>query len=378
MREVAVVGVGMCSFQRRDNEEYWEFAPEAVINALKDADMEFKQIQAAFCGSVYQGTGAGHRVLSQTGRTGIPIVNVENACSSGASAFRLCYQSIATGLYDICLAVGFEKMPRGFISSTAFPESERWMGFNVQPANYALWVRRAMEDYGYTREQFAKVTVKNRKNAILNPYAFGYARKEVTVEEVLNSRMISDPLTFFMCCPVSDGAAAAILVSKDMVKSKKPVTVAASVLRSAMYGGFDLEGGGSPIIKNQDIFEASALEAYNLAGIGPEDIDVAELYDPFSPGEVIDLPYFQFCDYGEGGRLIDEGETSIGGRLPVNTGGGLMGRGHPLGATSLAQIHDVVLQLRGQAGPRQVEKARVALTHSVGAGPNSAVTILKI
>jgi acetyl-CoA acetyltransferase len=182
----------MTKFARYEDKESYDLGREAIIKALDDADMEWKNIQAAFCGSVYQGTASGHKAVSQIGLTGIPIVNIENACSSSGSAFRLAYQSIAAGFYDICLVVGFEKSSRGFIPSSAWQEWERYMGFNVQPANYALGVALYMERYAITLEQFAKVTVKNRKNAVLNPYA--KFQQEVTVEEVLTSRMISTPL----------------------------------------------------------------------------------------------------------------------------------------------------------------------------------------
>lgn len=211
LRDVAIAGVGLTRFDVYDGEkgqaykEGYELGMEAVLHALDAANMEWKDVQAAFCGSVYQNTGSGHQAIDQIGMTGIPIVNVENACSSGASAFRLAYQSVATGLYDVVLAFGYEKMPRGFIRSTAWPVWQRQMGFNVQPANYAKETVRYMEETGATEVDFARVTVKNRKNGVLNPYA--RFQKEVTLEEVLSSRIVAKPLRLLNCCPLADGGA---------------------------------------------------------------------------------------------------------------------------------------------------------------------------
>lgn len=380
MREVFVAGVGISKFDRYDGQdgrayrEIYDFGSEAVLKALEDADMEWRSIEAAFCGSVYQGTGAGHQVLSEIGLTGIPIVNVENACSSSSSAFRLAYQSVATGIYDICLAVGFEKMPRGFIQSTAWREWERYMGFNVQPAAYALDAVRQMEEYGHTLEQFAKVTVKNRKNGVLNPYAI--FQKEVTVEEVLNSRMVSKPLRLLNCCPLADGAASAILCSKSKLKTKtKLVIVAASAMTSEMYGV--TKGGGSVNVHNLARTELAARQAYEISGCGPEDMDVVEAYDTMSNRELMSIAELGFCKKEDAGHLLGEGVFDINGRIPVNTSGGLMSRGHPLGATGVAQVTEVVWQLRGEAGRRQVPGAKIGLCHTMGAGPNCTVIILK-
>ena len=216
MKTVVVAGVGMSKFGRYPEKDYRELGLEAVTNALKDADFSWNDIGAVFCANAHSGLGVGHNIAAQIGKTGIPIVNVENACSGGASAFRLCYQSVAAGLYDVCLAIGVEKTPRGLLNDTSWPEHERDMGFNVQPANYALEIQRHMEEYGSTVEQFAMVTVKNRRNGVLNPYA-GF-QKEVSIEEVLNSRMIASPMRLLMCCATGDGAAAAILCNVRPVR----------------------------------------------------------------------------------------------------------------------------------------------------------------
>jgi len=380
MREVMVAGAGLTRFDSYDGEkgrpvkEYYDLGSEAILKALKDAGMEWKEIQAAFCGSVYCGTASGHQTIEKIGMTGIPIVNVENACSSGSSAFRLAYQSIAAELYDVVIAVGFETMPRGFIKSTSWPEWQRKMGFNVQPASYAMGAVRYMEETGATEEDFARVTVKNRKNGALNPNA--RFQKPVTLEEVLASRMVAKPLRLLHACPLADGGTAVILCSQDKLKSKtKMVTVAASVLTSGTYG--HVYGGGSVKIHTPDTIEVSMEQAWEMSGYGPKDMDVVQAYDTMSPGELWDLEKMGFCGKGEAPRLLREGYFDLSGKLPVNTDGGLMSRGHPLGATALAQVIEIYRQIREEAGPRQVPGAKIGLAHAMGAGPNSAVVILK-
>jgi len=379
MREVVVAGIGLTKWGVYPDQEWYDFGSEAIFNALKDAEMEWKDIQAAFCGSVYQGTGSGHQAIKEVGLTGIPIVNVENACSSGSSAFRLAYQMIASEIYDVVLALGMEKMPRGPIPSTAFRPWELESGFNVQVANYANEAVEYMHKTGATVEDFARVTVKNRKNGAMNPNA--RFQKPVTIEEVMNSRMVASPLRLLHCCPLADGASAAILCSRDKLKTKsRGITVAASVLTSGVYGEGFLQCGIPSSLKyppSSGIVELSVKEAYDIAGYGPEDMDLVQAYDTMAPAELWDIEKMGFCKAGEARHLLKEGVFDIDGKLPVNTDGGLMSRGHPLGATGLAQICEIVLQLRGEAGQRQVKKARIGLAHAMGAGPNSSVTILK-
>jgi acetyl-CoA acetyltransferase len=378
MVDVAIAGVGMCRFTRYDGaKDLEDLGYEAVTHALKNAEMEWKEIQTAFCGSALSGNLAGHKVLNLIGMTGIPIVNVENACSSSGSAFRLAYQSVATGLYDACLALGVDVVPRGFIFDASWPDFQKAMGFNVEPASYAMAARRYMSDHGVTIEQIAKVTVKNRGNGCLNKYC--HFQKEVTVEEVLSSRMICDPLRLLMCCPNSEGAAATILVNKKKFKRTKPVMVAASVLCSSFYGtfGMDVGSGVTVEVRNPDRTEVASRQAYELAACGPEDLDLIETHDAFASAELKHYESLGLCGKGEGARLIDEGITRIGGKIPVNPSGGLMSRGHPVGATGLAQVAEIVWQLRGEAGPRQIEKPKIGLAHTLGAGPNCSVIILK-
>jgi acetyl-CoA acetyltransferase len=379
LREVVVAGTGLTKWGFFPDQEWYDFGSEAILNVLEDSEMEWKDIQAAFCGSVYQGTGSGHQAIKEIGLTGIPIVNVENACSSGSSAFRLAYLMVATEIYDVVLALGMERMPRGPIPSTAFRPWELASGFNVQMANYANEAMEYMRKTGATVEDFSRVTVKNRKNGTFNPNA--RFRQPVTLEEVMNSRMVATPLRLFHCCPLADGAAAAILCSREKLRSKKrATTVVASVLASGVYGEQFLGGGTTASLKyppSLGIVELSAKEAYEISGYGPEDIDVVQAYDTMAPSELWDIEKLGFCKTGEAPRLLKEGVFEINGKLPVNTDGGLMSRGHPLGATGLGQICEIVTQLRGEAGQRQVTGPNIGLAHSMGAGPNSSITILK-
>lgn len=379
MREVVVTGIGTTKFDYYPDKPNYAIATGAIVNALKDSDYSWKEIQAAYCGSVYQGTGSGHQVLREIGLTGIAIVNIENACSSGSSAFRLGYYAVATGQFDVVMVLGFEKMPKGAIPSTAFRSWQLKMGFNLQPANYALETREYMEKYDVSTDDIAMVTIKNRKHGTLNPNA--RFQKEVTLEEINSSRMISTPCRLLHCSPIADGATCIILSSKDKTRnSSRYVIVGSSVLVSSIYGeSFYQNGMLSSLIHHPEIgfVERSANEAYTLSDIGPEDIDVIQAYDSMAPGELWDLEKLGFCKPGEAPKLLREGYFSIGGEKPSNTDGGLMSRGHPLGATGLAQIYEIVTQLRGEAGLRQVERAKAGLCHSMGAGPNSCVTILK-
>jgi acetyl-CoA acetyltransferase len=248
------------------------------------------------------------------------------------------------------------------------------MGFNVQPASYAMGTVRYMEETGATEEDFARVTVKNRKNGALNPNA--RFQKPVTIEEVLASRIVAKPLRLLHSCPLADGGTAVILCSKKKLKSKtKMVSVAASVLSSGTYG--HMYGGGSVKIQTPDHIEVSMKQAREMSGYGPKEMHVVQAYDTMAPAELWDLEKMGFCGKGEAPRLLREGYFNLNGKLPVNTDGGLMSRGHPLGATALAQIIEIYRQIREEAGPRQVPGAKIGLAHAMGAGPNSAVVILK-
>jgi acetyl-CoA acetyltransferase len=291
----------------------------------------------------------------------------------------MAYDAVATGQYDVTLAIGAEQTTRGLrIPVTAVGVNINQMmamakqGFAIIPGMFALAMRRRMKDYGETVEQFAQVAVKNRKNAHHNPYA--HYQDEITIKDVLNSRPICDPVTLFQCCPTSEGAAAAILCSKDVAKRYKTdhfITVASAVLKTPV--SFSPALG----ITTAGLDKLAADEAYNIAGLGASDVDIVELHDPFTASELIHYEDLGLCEIGEGGKILSEGKTEIGGEIPVNTDGGLLSRGHPIGATGLYQIVELVLQLRGQAGQRQVEGAEVGLGHMEGLGPCATVIILK-
>lgn len=377
-RDVAVAGVGITDFTKYQKEsDYWDLGSEAVLAALDYADMGVGDIQAAFNGGVYTPTGAGHRIMAEIGMTGIPIVNVENACSSGASAFRLAYHQIALGIYDVVLVVGTDVIPRkGFLPSRAWPEWERYMGFNVQPANYAMKTIRYMEETGVTIEDISEVTIRSRQKGALNPHA--RFQKEVTLEEVMSSRMIADPLRLLHNCPLAQGGAAMILSSEAKLRANgKAVKVAAAVLNSGTYGAYTY-WGDSVKIQNPLHVELSAKQAWEESGYGPEDVDVLQVYDTVASCALWCLEYMGFAEKGEAAGRLKAGEYDLGGSLPANTDGGLMARGHAMGATAIAQLIEIFYQLRGEAGPRQVHNPKVGLAQTLGAGPNSSITILKI
>jgi acetyl-CoA acetyltransferase len=377
-REVFIAGLASSQWGFYPDQEPSEYASPTVRAALADAGLGWDDVQGAFCGSVYGGTGSGHRVLKQVGFTGIPIVNIENACSSSSSALRLAYQQVASGLYDVVLVFGIEKNPRGPIPSTAFRPWESALGYNFHPGNYALETVQYQERSGATEEDISRVTVKNRQNAALNPNA--RYRKPVTLDEVMASRSVAPPLRLLHCCPLADGAVAAIVCSENAVRTKdRAVRIAAAELTSAGYGDGYVPGAIISSLKfppDTNLVRRSADLAYEASGFGPEDIDVAQVYDTVSPSELWDIEELGLCPENEAPKWLRDDAFDLGGRLPVNTDGGLMGRGHPMGATGLAQIIELATQIRGEAGDRQIQKARVGLAHNMGAGPNSSVTIL--
>ena len=370
MREVAIVGIGGTRFGKYSDRSIRVLGEEACIKAIRDAGMKPRDIQLAYAGNFAQwewgqGLLIGHAVLRELGLTQIPITRVENGCATGSNAFREAWYKVATGACDTALAFGVEQMTvvgsekiLSVFTGRQHAERDGEMG-NSAPGLFALLARRHMEEFGTTREQMAMVTVKNRKYGALNPEA--QLTKTVTVEEVLNDRMICDPLTLPQCCPRGDGAAAVVLVAGDIARryTSTPIHVAASVQVSGTY----------PDDRSYTFFDTdvrAAEAAYRMAGLGPEDIDLAEVHDCFSVAEIVHYEDLGFCRKGEGGRFIEEGFSEIGGKTPVNTSGGLLSKGHVIGATGISQIIELVRQLRGQAGRRQVEGARVALQHNGG------------
>lgn len=379
MDEVVIAGIGMHEFGRFDDKSYRELGAVAAKRALEDANMTIKDIEAAFCANVYEVSASGHNVLERLGLPGIPIVNVENACASGASALRLAYQAIKSGVYDIVLAVGFEKSPRGFLHGAGWHPWQEATGLGANPSYFALSIHEHMIKYGTTKEQLAHIAYKSHKYAVHNPYAM--FRKEISIESILNARMISDPLTLYMLCAPNDGGAAAVICSEKTARkfTSNYVTIAASVLETRRRGDMFVPAASAPAKTSYPpLAERAAQSAYKMAGIGPEEINVAEIQDVDAGSEIIYSESLGFCPIGEGGPRALRGETSIGGRIPINVSGGILSRGEPVGASSLGQIVEITRQLRGDAGHNQVEGAKVALSHSEGAGGNSCVTILKI
>ncbi len=370
MREVAIVGIGGTKFGRHSDRSIRDLGVEACLKAIRDANIKPMDIELAYAGNLAQwewgqGLFIGQIVLRELGITKIPITRVENGCATASCAFREAWYKIATGACDIALAFGVEQMTvadssmmLSAFTGRQYTEREGDMGFSA-PGIFALMARRHMAEFGTTREQLAMIAVKNRKYGALNPEA--QLPNAVTLDEVLNARIICDPLTLPQCCPRGDGAAAVVLVAKKLARkySQKPITVAASVQVSGTY----------PDDQSYTFFDTDvrgAKAAYEMAGLGPEDLDLAEVHDCFSTAEIVHYEDLGFCEKGEGGRFIEEGLSDIGGRIPVNTSGGLLSKGHVIGATGISQIIEVVRQLRGEAGKRQVEGARVALQHNAG------------
>ena len=385
MREVAIAGIGLAKFGRYDGKKgrprrlYPDLGSEAITNALKYANLEWKEIEAAYGGTYYGGLAGTHQCVERVGMTGISIVNVFSGHSSEA-ALRLAYTRVALGVHDIVLAVGAETLPPGLLDNQAMPAWMRMMGLDVLPAEAACHAVRYMEDYGATVEDFARVSVMERKNASMNPNAFWYQGSEPTVNEVLHSRVIASPLTLLMTCANADGASAVIVCSKDKLKSKKKMVTIGSIVQTSATYGTAPSGGSVSVstkVKNPDCVELAAKQTWEASGYGPKDMDVIQVYDPFSPSFLWNVEKCGFCKPGEAPHLVKEGHFAIGGKMPANTDGGIMGRGHPTGATGIAQVAEVFFQLREEAGPRQVTGAKIGFAQGAGAGPQAVLTVLK-
>lgn len=371
MRDVYVLGVGMIKFGRYPDRDVAELAAEATLLALRDADLTIDDVQLLVSGNLFQAHAmVGQRILQQIGQTGIPVINVANACATGSTAFRDAYLSVASGEYDIALAVGSEQMGKaGLLGAGERRESvEGILGSGLMPAVFGQAGVEHMRRYGTKIEHFAKISVKNHRHSVKNPLS--QYRVEVSLDDVLRARMVAYPNTLYMCCPTGDGAAAAVLVSEAIrnKSARKAVKVACSVLTSDPWTERDLT---LPDVNT--LTRNAARQAYEKAGIGPEDLDLVELHDCFATAELLHYENLGLCGEGEAARAVDEGWFEWGGRLPVNVSGGLLSKGHPLGATGVANIYEIVTHLRGEAGERQVEGAKVGLAHVIGLG--SACTI---
>ncbi len=384
-RKVCVIGVGMTKFYKPGEKDYPELAKQAGEDALKDAGVPYDQVEQAFVGYVYGESTSGQRAVYQLGLTGIPVFNVNNNCSTGSTALFLAYQAVGSGVSECAFALGFEKMEKGSLGmkwgDRTNPMDKHMLamskaqGFAASPPAAQLFGgagREHMEKYGTTKEQFAMVSVKNRKHAVENERS--QFRQAMSIEEILGSREIFAPLTKFQCCPTTDGSAAAVVCSEEFAKKhgiSNPVTIDAM----AMATDFESSFGDSMIkVIGSDMTKAAAKEVYEDTGLGPNDFDVIELHDCFTANEIVTYEGLGLCEAGGAGQLLEDDATTYGGKWVVNPSGGLLSKGHPLGATGLAQCFELVSQLRGQSGKRQVEGAKRALQHNLGLGGACVIT----
>jgi len=374
MREVAIIGAGMIKFGKMPDYPAARMGGDAARMALEQAGIKPAHIQATFCGNIGNPPNLAQRVNGEMGVSGVPAFNHENACASSSAALRQAVLAVSREVHDCVLVVGVENMTchiaSGLMGSgpLVLPHGANLEADNgmLMPAGFALAGRRHMHEFGTTVEQFARIAVKNHKHSALNPYA--QYQKVFSLEEILNSRMVCDPLTLYQCCPIGDGAAAVILTTAAEARkhTTKPVFVRGSVLTSGKYKA---SAEGPPRI---EACVSAAKECYQMAGVGPEDVDVVELHDCFSIHELLAYEDLGLCPKGEGGRFIDEGLSDYGGKVVVNPSGGLLCKGHPIGATGVAQLVEVVWQLQGICGDRQVPGAKVGLTHNGGGfGPGN-------
>jgi acetyl-CoA acetyltransferase len=394
MNEVAIAGAGMTRFGKYLDRSMKDIAGEAVKGALDSAGIDKSKLEVAVVGNATAGLITGQEMirgqvaLRDIGIGGIPVINTENACASSSTAFHVAWMYVASGMYDVALAVGMEKLyhedkTRSFKAIGAAVDVEWVQQMQAAAAAakeagngqdnpgvaegagekrsmfmdfYAAFARAHMAKYGTTKEQFARVAVKNHFHGSLNPHA--QYREVYSLEDVLASPPVAEPLTRLMCSPIGDGAAAAVLVSAKVAReiTTKPVWVKASVLNS----GFDRKPG------EDDVTVQTAKRAYEMAGVGPEDLNVVECHDASAPAELVLYEELGLCAPGEGGKLIDSKATYFDGPIPVNTSGGLISKGHPIGATGVAQIYEIYSQLLGEAGDRQVKNPKVGLTENGG------------
>jgi acetyl-CoA acetyltransferase len=378
MSDVFVVGIDMIRFGRFPDRSVPQLGAEAARLALADAGLGIRDMQALYCGNLMQADAmVGQRILHEIGQTGIPVVNTANACATGATAFREGWMSIKAGMYDLVLAVGVEQMGKGLLGGAGGRKGipkEGLLGSGTMPAVFAEAGMEHSRKYGTTFAQFAKVSVKNHHHSTLNPKAM--YQIETPLEMVMNAEMISYPNTKLMCSVNVDGAAAAVLASEKKVRElgllDRAVKVRASVLTSDPWQERDLV---MPDVNS--CTRLAAKEAYERAGVGPDDIDLVELHDCFATAEILHYENLGLCKDGEAGRMIDEGATALGGKVPVNVSGGLLSKGHPLGATGIANIYEVTTHLRGEADKRQVQGARIGMTHVIGLGSACAIHVLE-
>ena len=390
--KVYVVGVGMTKFEKPGSRawDYPDMAKEAGTKALEDAGIPYEEVEQAVVGYCYGESTSGQRSVYGLGLTGIPVYNVNNNCATGSTALFLGKQLIAGGIADCVLALGFEKMEKGSLgvkyTDRVNPMDRhvntmvKLRGFETSPVAPQIFGnagREHMERYGTKPEQFAKIGLKNHRHSVNNPYS--QFQDEYTLEEILAAPMVHEPLTKLQCCPTSDGSGAVVLASEEFVRRHSLEGKAVEIMGQAMVTDTPetFEQKSSIMLIGSEMTRRAAQKVYEETGVGPEDVDVIELHDCFSTNELITYEALGLCAEGEGGKLIDEGAVTYGGRVVVNPSGGLISKGHPLGATGLAQCSELSWQLRGQADARQVPGAKVALQHNIGLGGAVVVTMYR-
>lgn len=360
MSKAYVAGIAMTKFTRNPALRIEKMGSQVVWEAVEEAGINLTDIQEVYCGNVYNGAGVGQKVMAEVGHIGMPITNIENQCSSASNAFREVYFGVTLGRIDIGLAVGVENLTsvlKGPIVDEG--DLEGAMG-NSFAALYAQRARRYMYEYGLKPEHLAKISVINKRNAYYNEKA-SYGEL-IDIDKVLNSRMVADPLHLYDCNTNADGAAAAVIVSEKIAKQigGKPVEIVASCLKSGKLPERFID------MTFEDVTQRTAEDAYNQAGCGPEDIDFAEVHDCFTIAEILRVEGLGLCERGGMIKWIQEGTIEITGKKPINPSGGLLGKGHPIGATGIAQIYELCKQLRGKAGKRQIRGARIGLAMNRG------------
>ncbi len=391
-RKVFVVGVGMTKFEKpgRRQWDYPDMVEEAGTKALEDAGISYDQVEQAITGYCYGDSTCGQRAIYQLGLTGIPVYNVNNNCATGSTALFMAKQFIEGGISECVLAVGFEKMEKGSLGikyqdrTTPLDKHFELMvnvrGFANAPGAPQMFgnaAREHMEKYGSEPEHFAKIGLKNHKHSVNNPYS--QFQDEYTLEDILQAPMIFEPLTKLQCCPTSDGAGAAVLCSEEFVKKHNLQSQAVEIMGMAMTTDMRSTFDENSCIQmvGADMSRVAAQKVYEQSGLGPENVDVIELHDCFSANELITYEALRLCEPGKGGELIDSGAVTYGGKWVVNPSGGLISKGHPLGATGLAQCSELNWQLRGKSEKRQVPGAKVALQHNIGLGGAAVVTMYR-
>jgi sterol carrier protein 2 len=390
-RKVYVVGVGMTKFEKPGSREwdYPDMAEEAGTKALADAGISYDEVEQAAVGYCYGDSTAGQRAVYTLGLSGIPIYNVNNNCATGSTALFMAKQFVEASIADCVLALGFEKMEKGSLG-IKFTDRVNPMdrhaqamiekrGFEKAPPAAQFFGnagREHMEKYGTTPEHFAKIGWKNHKHSVNNPYS--QFQDEYSLEDIQNAPMVFDPLTKLQCCPTSDGAGAAILCSGDFAEQHGLQDKAVEIIGMAMTTDTEASFSDSSIkLVGSDMTKEAARKVYEQSGYGPENVDVVELHDCFAANELITYEALGLCPEGKAGPFIDSGAQTYGGEVVVNPSGGLISKGHPLGATGLAQCSELNWQLRGEADKRQVDGAKLALQHNLGLGGAAVVTMYK-